>query len=199
MGFMLATLNKEDLTILGDLMQAGKVTPVIDRRYRLSEVPEAIRYLEEGHARGKVVITLEDNDDTSPVSASLAPSSVNRIGPGLIVLALIAVPIGVPILVALALNRRFQRRNPGKKPYRWGYYFCIQSLIGGIALGIMLESGVGGMIVCGVIYAVLAWFFAQRHHWAWITLTIVSFNPVAWIINFIYVRKRWAEDSVATL
>jgi len=55
---ILARLNKDDLTILCDLMQAGKVTPVIDRRYRLSEVPEAIRYLEEGHARGKVVITL---------------------------------------------------------------------------------------------------------------------------------------------
>ncbi len=56
---LLAGLNREDLTILRDLMQAGKVTPVIDKRYRLSEVPEAIRYLEEGHARGKVVITLE--------------------------------------------------------------------------------------------------------------------------------------------
>jgi NADPH:quinone reductase-like Zn-dependent oxidoreductase len=55
----LAELNKEDLTILGDLMQAGKVTPVIDRRYKLSEVPAAIRYLEEGHARGKVVISVE--------------------------------------------------------------------------------------------------------------------------------------------
>src|SRR2546428_2684212 len=55
----LAELKQEDLTILRDLMQAGKVTPVIDRRYKLSEVPEAIRYLEEGHARGKVVITLE--------------------------------------------------------------------------------------------------------------------------------------------
>jgi NADPH:quinone reductase-like Zn-dependent oxidoreductase len=42
-------------------MKAGKVTPVIDKRYRLSEVPEAIRYLEAGHARGKVVITLECN------------------------------------------------------------------------------------------------------------------------------------------
>jgi NADPH:quinone reductase-like Zn-dependent oxidoreductase len=59
MGFYLANLNKADLTILGDLMQAGKVTPVIDRRYPLSEVAAAIRYLEEGHARGKVVITLE--------------------------------------------------------------------------------------------------------------------------------------------
>jgi len=59
-------------------------------------------------------------------------------------------------------------------------------------------SGVTIVIVCGLIYAVPAWFFAQRRHWAWITLTIVSFNPVAWIINFIYLWKRWAEDSVAT-
>src|SRR6266404_8079553 len=58
MTMFLAELNKEDLTILRDLMQAGKVTPVIDRRYRLSEVPEAIRYLEAGHARGKVVVTV---------------------------------------------------------------------------------------------------------------------------------------------
>jgi NADPH:quinone reductase-like Zn-dependent oxidoreductase len=51
--------SKEDLTKLRDLMAAGKVTPVIDRTYPLSEAPEAIRYLEEGHARGKVVITIE--------------------------------------------------------------------------------------------------------------------------------------------
>ena len=59
MGMMLADLNKSDLTFLSDLMQEGKVTPVIDRRYRLSEAPEAIRYLEEGRARGKVVIAFE--------------------------------------------------------------------------------------------------------------------------------------------
>jgi NADPH:quinone reductase-like Zn-dependent oxidoreductase len=55
----IAKLRKEDLTIMHDLMKAGKVRPVIDKCYRLSEVPEAIRYLEAGHARGKVVITLE--------------------------------------------------------------------------------------------------------------------------------------------
>ena len=55
----LARRSKEDLTIMHELMEAGKVTPVIARRYRLSEAPEAIRYLERGHARGKVVITLE--------------------------------------------------------------------------------------------------------------------------------------------
>jgi NADPH:quinone reductase-like Zn-dependent oxidoreductase len=60
----IATLNKADLIILGDLMQTGKVTPVIDRRYKLSEVPAALRYLEEGHARGKVVITVERDNKT---------------------------------------------------------------------------------------------------------------------------------------
>jgi len=54
----ITTANKEDLVVLKDLIEAGKVTPVIDRSYGLIEVPEAIRYLEEGHARGKVVITL---------------------------------------------------------------------------------------------------------------------------------------------
>jgi NADPH:quinone reductase-like Zn-dependent oxidoreductase len=53
------SLDKADLTVLRDLMQAGKVIPVIDRTYRLSETPEAFRYYETGHARGKVVITVE--------------------------------------------------------------------------------------------------------------------------------------------
>jgi NADPH:quinone reductase-like Zn-dependent oxidoreductase len=55
----LARPKKEDLTIMRELMAAGKVKPVIDRHYGLSEVSEAIRYLGGGHARGKVVITLE--------------------------------------------------------------------------------------------------------------------------------------------
>jgi NADPH:quinone reductase-like Zn-dependent oxidoreductase len=47
------------------LLEAGKVVPVIERRYPLGETAEAIRYLEEGHARGKVVITVDQNDNTS--------------------------------------------------------------------------------------------------------------------------------------
>ena len=54
-----AKSNKEDLTILHDLMRGGKVSPVIDKHYTLAEVREAIRYVEKGHARGKVVITLD--------------------------------------------------------------------------------------------------------------------------------------------
>ncbi len=56
--------NKEDLVFIKELLEAGKVVPVIDRRYPLSETAEAIRYLEEGHAQGKVVITVEHNDKT---------------------------------------------------------------------------------------------------------------------------------------
>jgi NADPH:quinone reductase-like Zn-dependent oxidoreductase len=50
--------NHEDLLVLKELIESGKVTPVIDRTYSLSEVPAAMRYLEEGHARGKVVISV---------------------------------------------------------------------------------------------------------------------------------------------
>jgi NADPH:quinone reductase-like Zn-dependent oxidoreductase len=61
---LLADLNKEDLTVVRDLMQAGKVTPVIDRTYKLNETRDALRYLETGHARGKVVITVEQDNKT---------------------------------------------------------------------------------------------------------------------------------------
>ena len=57
--FFLADVNQTDLDLLSGLMQAGKVKPVIDKTYPMSELPEAIRYLEAGHARGKVVIDLE--------------------------------------------------------------------------------------------------------------------------------------------
>ena len=57
--------NQKDLVFMKELLEAGKVVPVIDRRYPLRETAEAIRYLEEGHARGKVVITVDQNDNTS--------------------------------------------------------------------------------------------------------------------------------------
>ena len=50
--------NHEDMLVLKELIEAGKVTPVIDRTYPLTEAPQAIRYVEEGHARGKIVITV---------------------------------------------------------------------------------------------------------------------------------------------
>jgi len=58
MGILMAYPNQKDLVFMKELLEAGEVVPVIDRRYPLSEVAEALRYLEEGHARGKVVITV---------------------------------------------------------------------------------------------------------------------------------------------
>ena len=57
----MSTPNHEDLVVLKELIEADKITPVIDRTYPLSETPEAFRYLEEDHAQGKVVITVEHN------------------------------------------------------------------------------------------------------------------------------------------
>jgi NADPH:quinone reductase-like Zn-dependent oxidoreductase len=58
MSMLLANVNPDDLLLMNEMIESGKVKPVIDRTYGLSEVPEAIRYLEEGHARGKVIITM---------------------------------------------------------------------------------------------------------------------------------------------
>ncbi len=58
MGFMMAKIIKKDMIILKQLLEDGKIVPVIDRQYKLSEIPEAVRYLEKGHARGKVIITM---------------------------------------------------------------------------------------------------------------------------------------------
>jgi NADPH:quinone reductase-like Zn-dependent oxidoreductase len=55
----IAQFNKQDMTVLADLMQSGKMKPVIDKVYKFNEVPAALHYLEQGHARGKVVVSLE--------------------------------------------------------------------------------------------------------------------------------------------
>jgi NADPH:quinone reductase-like Zn-dependent oxidoreductase len=60
LGGITAHANRKDLVFIKELMEAGKVVPVIDRVYPLAEVPEALRYLLAGHARGKVVIRIED-------------------------------------------------------------------------------------------------------------------------------------------
>ncbi len=64
MGMMMAKQSKDDLKILADLMQSGKVTPVIDKTYPLSQIADAIRYLEQGHARGKVIVTVAQDNKT---------------------------------------------------------------------------------------------------------------------------------------
>ncbi len=63
-GSFLANINQNDLAFMKELLASGKVKPVIDRRYRLSDIVEALRYLGEGHAQGKIVITVEHTSKT---------------------------------------------------------------------------------------------------------------------------------------
>jgi NADPH:quinone reductase-like Zn-dependent oxidoreductase len=59
MGSMMAKPSSKDLDIVKELLETGKVKPIIDRHYQLKEVPDALRYLEEGHAKGKVIIIVD--------------------------------------------------------------------------------------------------------------------------------------------
>jgi len=70
MCFFIANINQKDLGLLKDLMETGKVAPVIDRRYPLSRVAEALSYLEEKHANGKIVITVEHDNEIAALGFS---------------------------------------------------------------------------------------------------------------------------------
>jgi NADPH:quinone reductase-like Zn-dependent oxidoreductase len=64
MRFFIAKMNTKDLVFLKDLLESRTIAPVIDRRYPLSEVAAALRYLQQGHAQGKVVTTVEHSHNT---------------------------------------------------------------------------------------------------------------------------------------
>jgi hypothetical protein len=200
MKMMMSEVKKEDLTFLAELMQAGKVKPVVDKTYPFSEIREAMRYVETGRARGKVVVTLNETSESALPGPSAGGGNASTFGLIAVLLPFIIIPFVViigPILAAFILNRRDQRRNPDRKGYRWGYYFSVMSFVAVVCLGLLLDLGLVALIVCALIYGALAWFFAQRRRWAWIALTILSFNPIAWIINAIYFRKRWTEEPAA--
>ena len=67
---ILAEMNQPDLETLGELMQAGEVTAVIDSRYPLSDVAAAIRHSEEGHTRGKIIIDVQQSAVETPTKES---------------------------------------------------------------------------------------------------------------------------------
>lgn len=200
MKMMMAEVKKEDLTYLADLMQSGKLKPVIDKVYPFEEIREAVRYLETGRARGKVIVTLPEAGLPPLTGGNAAKVPGSSLGPLFVILTFIAVPLAlliVPIITAIALNRRFRRDNPDKRPFRWGFYFSLMSFVVVVSLIILLELGLVTLIVVGLLYGVLAWFFARRQRWAWVALTILSFNPIAWIVNAIYLARRWREEPAA--
>ena len=65
MGNLMHRQDTQDLVFMKELLESGKVVPVIDRSYPLNDLPEAFRYFGEGHARGKVVISMEQNESAT--------------------------------------------------------------------------------------------------------------------------------------
>ena len=68
----IAKASQADLTLIGDLIATGKLKPVIDKIYPLSEAADAVRHVEEGHARGKVIIGLESAESSNPQTTQIA-------------------------------------------------------------------------------------------------------------------------------
>lgn len=113
----------------------------------------------------------------------------------------------VSIVVALVLEKRLKARTPATRPYRWGYYFGCMGVacapfVPIFALGVLATGSSGQWGQCGeftfymVYFAVqgaCGWFIIRRKRWAWVVGTILSFNIVAWCINYIYARRRWGE------
>ena len=111
---------------------------------------------------------------------------------------LIALAVGIVIIAPLAmaghLNREFLKRFPQKRSYKYGYWFSIWAVLQGPGqIAKATNEGVA-VVIAFVVFGALAWAFFQRQRWAWITLTILSCNPVFWIVNYLYLRNRWDED-----
>ena len=98
-----------------------------------------------GALEAKSSSLLNDAGEISLAGGNAAKASGSTIGPVLVVLTFIAVPLAVligPIVIALALNRRFRRDNPEKRPYRWGYYFSVMSFVAVVGLCLLLDCGI---------------------------------------------------------
>ena len=78
MGNMLLKPNRNDLLFIKNLIEAGKVVPVIDRSYPLSDIAEAFQYLEEGHAQGKVVIIVHQSEPDKLLHLPIAIPAVSE-------------------------------------------------------------------------------------------------------------------------
>lgn len=111
------------------------------------------------------------------------------------------------IFAARALERRLKARLPATRPYRWGFYFgCTSLACAPVAVMLVLGMAVAAIsgrwaafifclayAVVPALDAVCGWFIIQRKRWAWVLGTVLSCNPVVWIINYIYGRNRWDE------
>jgi TPR repeat protein len=117
------------------------------------------------------------------------------------------VAVVASICIASSLEKRLRARLPATRPYRWGFYNgCMGVACGPFAVLTALGMAVAGLngrretfglflalTVWLALFAVSGWFIIQRKRWAWVVGTVVSFNPIVWIINGTYAHNRWGE------
>ena len=100
------------------------------------------------------------------------------------------------IFLAIWFDKRLHVKQPNARPFKWGYWnglccFLLTPLVGSAAAGPKTEFDV--MILLEIIFIPLGIFVLLRHRWAFIAATALSFNPIYWIVNAIYISRRWTE------
>ena len=118
-------------------------------------------------------------------------------------IAFIAITAIISLVYSYFKNRKFMKENPGKKRYMWGFYQGVSPLIICGLLSIMAVFGgldplnLQGEEQLGAIYflimGVLGYFTIKRNRWAFVLKTILMMNPIIWIINGVYIYRRWGE------
>lgn len=118
-------------------------------------------------------------------------------------LQVVAILCALPAFpAALFLESRRERLRIGTRPYTWAYFQGTGSLLFGSvgSIATLLADGwteEPGAIAFGLLlfatYAVSGWYVVRRRRWAWVLFTVMTVNPISWIVNYIYGRNRWAE------
>ena len=115
----------------------------------------------------------------------------------LIMFLLILLLLGGQIMVARRLEKAQSPRPPGQLPFTWGYFCGVQGIVlGGLGgLGAFVSPEIDWVygFLAVLLYGVSGYFVIQRRKWAWITLTVFSFNFFLWGINYFYGKNRWNE------
>ena len=113
----------------------------------------------------------------------------------------------VAIPASFVLDKSLHRTFPGVQPYKWGYFMGVGGVISSLIYGVLLLASIHNakvgeerttlfvLLAYALIIAVTHFLIIKRQRWAWVTGTILQFNPLLWVLNTIYIRSRWAELS----
>jgi apolipoprotein N-acyltransferase len=98
----------------------------------------------------------------------------------------------LPYVIAKKLNTKLQQKNSSYKSFVWGYFIGIINIIwGGLFIFVFIGDLI--MLIFTIIPIILGYFTIKRKKLWFIALTVISINPIVWVINWIYIKNRWNE------